>query len=98
MVAAAATNLGKIPCPCCKEPVALKRTASGILKYDCQEADCEASGFARAHTARARAWLDQVGTKAAAPAPAAPATPAALPVPPKPAAKPARSAFDMGSL
>lgn len=99
MVAAAAKNLGKIPCPCCAEPVALKQTASGILKYECQDADCEASGFARPHTARARAWLELVGQKAAAPSPAAPSpapTPAPAP-PPAPVKKPAKP-FDMLGL
>lgn len=91
MVAAAAKNLGKIPCPCCREPVALKQTATGILKYECQDADCEASGFARPHTARARAWLELVGNKAAA-APTPAPTPA--PVPAKKPAKP----FDLLGL
>lgn len=84
MVAAAAKNLGKIKCPCCGEQTALKQTASGILKWECQDADCEATGFARPHTAAARKLLEIVGTK---PAPAMPA-PAAIPAPkPAPAAK-----------
>jgi ribosomal protein L37AE/L43A len=91
MVAAAATNLGKIACPCCKEPVALKKTASGILKWECQDAGCEASGFARPHTAAARKLLEQVGAK---PAPAAKEPePAAAPAP-----KPARKGFDFAGL
>jgi septal ring-binding cell division protein DamX len=97
MVAAAAKNLGKIKCPCCGEPVALKQTVSGILKWDCQDAECEANGFARPHTAAARKLLELVSPKPA-PAAAAPAAPAptAKPAPasavkpaPTPAAKPA---------
>lgn len=89
MVAAAAKNLGKIPCPCCTEPVALKQTASGILKWECQDAECEASGFARPHTAAARKLLEKVGTKSA------PAEPAPKPVPAAP--KPAKP-FDLLGL
>jgi hypothetical protein len=98
MVAAAAKNLGKIKCPCCGEPVALKQTVSGILKWDCQDADCEANGFARPHTAAARKLLELVGTKTAPAADPAP-KPAAKPeqAPPKPAAKPARP-FDLLGL
>jgi ribosomal protein L37AE/L43A len=89
MVAAAAKNLGKIKCPCCGEPTALKQTASGILKWECQDAGCEASGFARPHTAAARKLLEQIGTKPA------PATPEPAPVP---APKPARKGFDFAGL
>lgn len=83
MVAAAAKNLGKIKCPCCGEPTALKQTTSGILKWECQDAGCEASGFARPHTAAARKLLEQVGPKQA------PATPEP---------KPARKGFDFAGL
>ena len=56
MVAAAKTNLGKMPCPHCTGPVAVMEAATGTLSYRCQEADCEATGFAAAHTAAARKW------------------------------------------
>jgi ribosomal protein L37AE/L43A len=98
MVAAVAKNLGKMPCPHCSEPVAVKQTASGILKWDCQDADCEATGFARAHTAAAAKILAALGTK---PAPPKAPTPEPEPVPPKapaPAPKPARVPFSLGGL
>jgi len=87
MVAAAAKNLGKMPCPHCGEPVAVKETASGILKYACQDAECEAEAFARPHTVAARKWRALVGAKA--PAPAAPKQEPAPAPAPAPAKKPA---------
>jgi hypothetical protein len=114
MVAAAKMNLGKMACPCCGEPVAvMKAPATGTLSLKCQEADCEASLFAQAHTAAARKWLaklpapraDAEPAKAPPPAPAkapapAPAkAPAKAPAPaPAPAPKPARSPFSLGAL
>jgi ribosomal protein L37AE/L43A len=92
MVAAVAKNLGKMPCPCCREPVAVKQTASGILKWDCQDAECEATGFARSHTKAAAKILAAIGAKA-------PATVDPAPTPtPTPAAKPARAPFSLGGL
>lgn len=81
MVAAPKTNLGKMPCPDCGQPVAVKQAASGTLSYACQEADCEATGFAQAHTAAARRWQAALGTRQAPPT-----------EPPKPAAAPAPKA------
>lgn len=72
MAAKPKANLGKMPCPDCRQPVAVMRAESGTLSYKCQEADCEATGFAQAHTAAARKWLAALPAKpGAAPAPAA---------------------------
>lgn len=106
MAAAPKENLGKIPCPCCGDPVALKKSATGKLSYQCQDADCESTGFADQHSGAARKWLaalSPVAKPAAKPEPIkttpAPAKPPA-PVPVVPAAPqtPPRSAFDLGSL
>lgn len=96
MAAAPKQNLGKIPCPCCRQPVALKKSATGKLSFQCQEADCEATGFADQHTAAARKWIAALGecqqtaseppkpTPAQPPkAPASSAPPAPDPQPPK---------------
>jgi hypothetical protein len=108
MVAAPKKNLGKMPCPDCRQPVAVMEAASGTLSYKCQEADCEATGFAQAHTAAARRWLAALGTRQAPPA--APAKPAAAPAPkadakqpPKADAKkndepPRKGGFSLGDL
>ena len=77
MVAAAKTNLGKIPCPCCGDPVALKRSATGKLSYACQDAECESTGFADQHSGAARKGLAKL-----------PSQPAPLQVPEKPASAP----------
>ncbi len=67
MVAAAKKNLGKIPCPDCKEPVALMQAdKTGTLSYKCQDAECECTGFAQAHTAAARRWLASLPNRAKA--------------------------------
>lgn len=94
MAAAPKANLGKMPCPDCKQPVALMKAATGTLSYKCQEADCEATGFAQAHTAAARRWLAALPKAPAAattepapkPAPKAPAK-EAEPAPQQPPAK-----------
>ncbi|MGZ3319671.1 MAG: hypothetical protein ACXU9C_01680 [Xanthobacteraceae bacterium] len=95
MVAAAKVNHGKMPCPDCGEPVALKEsTATGTLSWDCQDADCEATGFAKKHTAAARRWLSKVQKRtpeASKPAGAADTTPAHTQTPPK-------AAFSMKGL
>jgi len=81
MAAKPKQNLGKMPCPDCRQPVAVMKADSGTLSYKCQEADCEATGFAQAHTAAARRWLDALGTRQAPaaepPKPAAPQAPKA---------------------
>jgi len=106
MVAKAKTNLGKIPCPTCREPVALMRADSGTLSYKCQEAECEATGFAQAHTAAARKWLAALPAKPAAapPAPVAkqpltlePQAPA-KPTPPVPEQPPRKGGFSISEL
>jgi len=54
-------NLGKMACPCCGEPVSVKKSReTGTLTYACQDADCEATGYASAHTAAARRWLANI--------------------------------------
>ncbi len=63
-MATAKKNLGKMPCPHCGDPVAVMQALTGTLSYKCQDADCESSGYAPAHTGAARKWL------AAVPAPA----------------------------
>lgn len=99
MVTAKKENLGKMPCPCCGEPVAVKKAMTGTLSYQCQDADCETSGYAGAHTAAARKWLAKIGTRAAAPPAPISAPPASTePEPIKPAAKPARQPFSLGNL
>jgi hypothetical protein len=104
MVAAAKKNMGKMPCPHCSDPVAVMQAPTGTLSYKCQHADCEATGFASAHTAAARKWLAALGapksepTEPAKPAQAAPAQPVPAPAPPAPAAKAPRPAFSLESL
>lgn len=113
MVAAPKTNLGKMPCPGCGQPVAVKKAASGTLSYVCQEADCEQSGFAPAHTAAARRWLGALGNRqapasepqkpAAAPVPKADAKPvpkadAKPPQNPEPNKPPPKGGFSLGDL
>lgn len=97
MAAAPKENLGKIPCPCCGDPVALKKSATGKLSYACQDAGCESTGFADQSSGAARKWLASLITKpvpdGAKPTPAAPkGAPARVePPPPKAAQKPAFS-------
>ena len=101
MAAAPKINLGKIPCPCCGEPVALKQSATGKLSYQCQEADCEATGFADQSAAAAKKWMAALPQKAQpAPEPARQAAPAPKPAPnAEPAKKtPPKSAFDFLGL
>ncbi len=94
MVAAAKTNLGKIPCPCCGDPVALKRSATGKLSYACQDAECESTGFADQHSGAARKWLAKLPV---VPAPIIPPTmaaqnkPASAPKPPPATPKPEKA-------
>lgn len=106
MAAAPKENLGKIPCPCCGDPVALKKSATGKLSYQCQDADCESTGFADVSSGAARKWLAALSpaTKQepkpepikTPPAPAKP--PAPVPVPPTPQKTAPRPAFDLGAL
>lgn len=110
MAAAPKKNLGKIPCPDCKQPVALKQAASGKLSFACQEADCECTGYADQHSGAARKWMAALATPAPAtghplplviePAkPAPPRKPAPGPTPaPVPPTPPAKGGFDLGSL
>jgi predicted RNA-binding Zn-ribbon protein involved in translation (DUF1610 family) len=86
MAAAPKENLGRFPCPCCGEPVALKRSGTMKLSFVCEDADCEMSGYANPHTGAARKWLSQVVKRAACadPAPAA-SRPASKPEATKPA-------------
>lgn len=104
MVAAAKKNLGKMPCPYCEDPVAVMQAATGTLSFKCQDADCEATGFAPAHTAAAKKWLAALGT----PAPTA-SEPIKAPqvapkqvnpanVPSKAPARPPKAAFSLESL
>lgn len=108
MVTAKKENLGKMPCPCCGEPVAVKKAMTGTLSYQCQDADCETSGYAGAHTAAARKWLGKIGPRAA-PISTAPEPTAKNPIEKNPieknpieknppAAKPARQPFSLGNL
>jgi hypothetical protein len=99
MVTAKKENLGKMPCECCGEPVAVKKAIlTGTLSYQCQDADCEKSGYAPGHTGAARKWLTLIVKRADQPAPiSAPPAPAE-PEPIKPAAKPARQPFSLGNL
>lgn len=64
MAAAPKENLGKMPCPCCGEPVALKRSATQKLSFVCDDADCEQSGYANPNTGAARKWLSLVSKRA----------------------------------
>lgn len=106
MAAAPKTNLGKMPCPNCRHPVALMKANTGTLSYKCQEAECEATGFAQAHTAASRKWLAALPAKPdpAAPAPAAKAPLALEPkapakaAPPAPQQPPAKGGFNMSEL
>jgi len=65
MVAAAKINHGFMPCPHCKNPVALKEsTKTGTLQYECQHAKCEMTGYAKKHQGAAGDWLAAVGKPA----------------------------------
>jgi ssDNA-binding Zn-finger/Zn-ribbon topoisomerase 1 len=106
MAAAPKENLGKMPCPACGEPVALKKSATGKLSYACQDAECESTGYADQHTGAARKWLAALTVKAAAtghplplvlPAPTPTPSPTPAPVP-APEPKPQRKAFELGDL
>lgn len=55
-MATAKKNLGKMPCPDCGDPVAVMEALTGTLSYKCQDADCESSGYAGAHTGAAKKW------------------------------------------
>jgi hypothetical protein len=98
MVAAAKENLGFMPCPNCKHPVALKKsTKTETVPYDCQHADCEATGYAKKHQKAAATWLAAVG-KGANPAPVA-AKPAGVTQPtPAPEKTPQKAGFSFGGL
>ena len=92
-MATAKTNLGKMPCPACGDPVAVMRADTGTLSYKCQDAGCEMSAFAQVHTGAARRWLAKL------PAGAVPVVaPVVAPVI-KPIKKtPPVAAFDLGAL
>lgn len=103
MAAAPKKNLGKMPCPDCKQPVALKQAVSGKLSFACQEADCECTGFADQHSGAARKWMAALATPAPAtghPLPLVPATakPRQLTPAPAPDTPPKKGGFDIGSL
>jgi hypothetical protein len=89
-MATAKKNLGKMPCPCCGDPVAVHQAETGTLSFKCQDATCETSGFAAAHTGAAKKWLSLLPKTASEPAPAA------APTPPK--KTPSKAGFDMGAL
>jgi len=105
MAAKPKTNLGKMPCPGCAQPVAVMKAETGTLSFKCQEADCEQTGFAQAHTAAARKWLAALPTKPdAASAPAAktpltlqPKAPAKEPQP-DPKQPPPKGGFSISEL
>lgn len=83
-------NLGKMPCPECGEPVAVRESReTGTLSFQCQDADCEASGYAQAHTGVYRRWKAKItppkGATQAAPQEPAPAPAPEPKAPPKPA-------------
>jgi hypothetical protein len=84
MAAAPKENLGKMPCPCCGQPVALKRSATQKLSFVCDDADCEQSGYANPHTGAARKWLSLVTKRASGGDP--------LPLVMQPEPKPAKTA------
>jgi hypothetical protein len=95
MVAAAKKNMGKIPCPDCKQPVALMQAEkTGTLSYKCQEADCECTGFAQYHTAAARRWLGNLPQTAHS----AKTTQAEGPSSKAPPKTPPAGAFSLGGL
>lgn len=106
MAAAPKENLGKIPCPCCGDPVALKKSATGKLSYQCQDAACESTGFADVSSGAARKWLAALSPadKPAAkqeptkPTPAPVKAPVPVPVVPAAPKAPPRPAFDLGAL
>lgn len=57
------TNLGKIPCPACGDAVAIYRSGTGKLSYNCQHPDCESTGYAAEHTGAAKKWLSLLPKK-----------------------------------
>jgi hypothetical protein len=109
MAAAPKTNLGKMPCPekGCDDHVAVMQAANGNLSYKCQNADCESTGYALAHTGAARRWLanlvkpkSALGNLPKAPAQKPVEKPVA-PIPPtpeKPPKAPAAGGFDLTKL
>ena len=88
MAAAPRENLGRFPCPNCREPVALKRSATLKLSFVCDDADCEISGYANPNTGAARAWLAKVSKKSAGSDPLPLVVPQPAPKPIKPAPVP----------
>lgn len=53
-------NLGKIPCPCCGDTVAIYQSQTDKLSFNCQNPNCEATGYAGAHTGAAKQWLSKL--------------------------------------
>lgn len=97
-MATAKQNLGKMPCPHCGDPVAVFKSSTGKLSYKCQDADCEASCFAEAHSGVARKWLALLPKREPEAAPAT--VPEAAPAPDAPPQKkaPKAAGFTLGGL
>ncbi|OFJ47592.1 hypothetical protein BA896_023320 [Janthinobacterium lividum] len=94
-MATAKQNLGKMPCPHCGDPVAVFKSSTGKLSYKCQDADCEASCFAEAHSGVARKWLALLPSRVPEAVPV-PEVPPAATLPSKPAPK--AGGFTLGGL
>lgn len=94
-MATAKQNLGKMPCPHCGDPVAVFKSSTGKLSYKCQDADCEASCFAEAHSGVARKWLALLPQRAPEAAPAPDVPPVASPPQKTP---PKAGGFTLGGL
>lgn len=93
-MATAKQNLGKMPCPHCGDPVAVFKSSTGKLSYKCQDADCEASCFAEAHSGVARKWLALLPNRTPEAAP----MPAAAPEVIVPQKTPPKAGFTLGGL
>jgi ssDNA-binding Zn-finger/Zn-ribbon topoisomerase 1 len=101
MAAAPKENMGKMPCPCCGDPVALKKSATGKLSYQCQDAECESTGFADQHSGAARKWLAALTPAKQEPTKTTPApvkAPNPVPVVPPPKKTAPAGAFDLLGL
>jgi ssDNA-binding Zn-finger/Zn-ribbon topoisomerase 1 len=80
-------NLGKMPCPGCGDAVAVMQSETGMLSYKCQNAECETSGFAPAHTGAAKKWRAAL--------PKNETVTASVPIP---ESKPTKKSFGIGDL
>lgn len=87
-----AERVGRGKCRECSETVTYKKSAGGLLKFDCDS--CGAHGYADAGSDAFKAWAASIKGAAPDPAPAKDDPPP----PPAPAHKPVRSAFDLGAL